>query len=176
MAEFNDGVISGDITGSDGVFAGTLTADAIDAVDNVTIRGKSVAVTVSGYLADSGQKWDDDGIYRDVHKVAITTPPGDTKGGIFRTIFQFKTIDGKGDNQWFRCQFRILRDTETLWESAEAYQGIYQYAGQYFSFLVAGSMSYGLHTFTLQYRIFPATTNAYPRFYNVRSVVDYSRK
>ena len=175
-AEFNDGTFSGDISGSDGVFSGTLTADAINAVDNITLAGKSVAVTQTAYLADSGYRWNDDAIYRDVHRIAILTPPKDRKGGTFRVVFQFKTIDGRGDNAHFDCQFRILHNTAIAWESGKAPQAIYQYAGQYFSFIVLGNMTYGHHTFSLQYRIFPRPTNAYPRFYNVRIVLDYIRK
>ena len=176
LAEFNNGTFDGDITGTDGVFSGTLTADAVNAVDNITIAGSSVAVTESAFLADTGLRWNDDAIYRDVHKINILTPPKDREGGIFRVLFQFQTIDGKDDNAHFDCQFRILHNTTTVWESGIAPQRIYQYAGQYFSFLVSGAMTFGLHTFSLQYRIFPSPTNAYPRFYNVRVVLDYVRK
>lgn len=176
FAEFNNGTFSGDISGCDGVFSGTLTADAINAVDNITIAGKSVAVTETAYVADTGLIWTDDGVYRDVIKIAIVTPPGDDKGGIYKVLFQFKTIDGKDDNQYFNCQFKITMDSVNVWESAMSIQQMFQYAGQYFSFVSIGNMSYGLHTFCLQYRIFTRPTNAYPRFFNVRAILDYSRK
>ena len=175
-AEFNNGTFTGDITGTNGAFRGTLTAEAVDAVKNLTIKGQSVAITESSYLDDTGYRWDDDGRYRDVHSVSVLTPPDDDEGGFYRVLFQFKTIDGKGDNANFRCQFCILLDSMIVWESIEAHQRMYQYAGQYFSFIQAGTMTYGLHTLTLQYRIFSAPTNAYPRFFDIRCVLDYIRK
>ena len=45
MAEFNDATFAGDVSGLDGTFSGTLTAQAINAANNINIAGNSVART-----------------------------------------------------------------------------------------------------------------------------------
>lgn len=43
--EFGAGVFRGTLQGADGTFSGTLTANAVDAVDTINLRGNSVIIT-----------------------------------------------------------------------------------------------------------------------------------
>lgn len=108
-AEFNDGIFRGNLEAAEGAFGGTLTASAVDAVNNLNLRGGSVATTsvvsasnVSGLGAGNTHVW------TTVMSIAFATAPDDPDGGLVRVVAGWKAYNaGDSLNCWLECRILV---------------------------------------------------------------------
>lgn len=178
-AEFQNAVIGGDISFMEGTFQGKLTAQAINAVNNLNIRGKSAAVTYVTNLAEANSLthgFDDDGVYRNVHQIAVEVPVG--YNGVWVAVsMSYQIADEREDNDQFPCRSRILVDDSVYWQSSLSYFGnYYRHFTHHAHEVVAYLSGSGFHTISLQWMWASRTTNVYPVFRNIRFRADVVKK
>jgi hypothetical protein len=69
-AELNSATLRGQLVGVTGTFSGSLTADAVNAVDTINLAGQAVTIPVSAYTA-SFDSWDGQTTYLAVQQATI---------------------------------------------------------------------------------------------------------
>lgn len=176
-AEFNNAIFRGNISGMTGTFKGRLTANTLNAVSNLNVRGKAVAITTAVYVGTLQGIFDDDAIYRSILNINFVVPAADLSGGAYWAALTYDIADNKSDNNYFLCQYRILVDGNIYFESTPV--TFWKYINMFKNFYheIAGiATGPGTHSITLQYRWFDKKTNVYPRFDNIMGRVDYIRK
>lgn len=110
-AEFNDAIFNGNVSGLSGTFSGTLTADAVDAVGNVTIRGESIAITVVVMMDVVG-----------FSEVALVIEVPENESGVVFLSLQMRLL-GPYFNKWgdyYRAAFSFFHNEEMLFVTSEA--------------------------------------------------------
>lgn len=184
-AEFQNALITGDVSALTGTFEGRLDANAIDAVSRLNIAGRAVAVTQvfeSAPNTGTTKGFNDDGVYRTLMSIALEIPFGNGAGCWADISCQYHVVDNKGDeNAGFPCQYRILLDGVPYFTSIVCYFGPYFYSvnpaqsnfiHEMLLYLSAGQV----HTISIQWRWFEAVTNVYPEFSALRMRADIIRK
>lgn len=179
QAEFNNAIFRGKLDGVGGIFSGTLTANAIDAVSNLNIAGGSTAITTISevpYVVG----FDDDEIWRNVHAHSFYVPPEDTSGGWAYCSIQYllSNTHNSGNKVGWGTQYRVLFNGSVIFSSPMWFGFGWAYnVIQYFKHEIGARVpGPGYHTFAVQYRWQSERTNVYPRFDNVMFQVDYVRK
>lgn len=177
QAEFNNALFNGDVSGMEGTFKGKLTANAIDAVKNLTIAGRAAAITTVSYVPYVANIFDDDSVWRTVHSLTFQVPVSDTEGGWVTAGIQYFINDQRYDNDGFQTEYRLLVDGRIIFTSpfASSFKWFYRIY-KYFYHEVSTRVGTGYHTIALQYRWHDAPTNVYPEFYDVAIRADYVRK
>lgn len=175
-AEFNNAIIRGDISALNGTFSGKLTVGTLNAVSNLNVRGKSVAITTVTQQAVVEGIFNDDGIYRTVGSVTFQVPASDLNGGTYWAALQYEIADNRGDNDFFLTQYQIVVDGVAIYTSGlhNFYIFIRNIKNYYHE--ICGPCGPGYHTISFQYRWLDSQTNVYPRFNNILARVDYIRK
>lgn len=178
QAEFNNAKFNGNVSGMEGTFQGKLTANAIDAVKNLTIAGKAAAITTVSYKSYVAGIFDDDSIWRTVSDCTFTVPSADQQGGWVTAAIQYQIDDQKRDNDRFPTEYRILLDGAVIFTSPNSalFKWFYVSFKWFFHEVSARVTSPGYHTIALQYRWHDAPTNVYPQFYDITIRTDYIRK
>lgn len=181
QGEFNNAIFRGNISMLEGTFEGSLTANAVNAVKNLNIKGGAVAITTVSTIREvsrrTGFHFNDDAVWRSIHTLTIETPP-DSSGGWLAAGIQYLIDDQKRDNGMFPCQMRIIIDgrvvyTSPAWSLFSYYYVIHKH---FFHEVVERVSSARYHTVTLQYRWDEYPTNVYPEFYDVVIRADYFRR
>lgn len=177
QAEFNNAIFNGNVSAMEGTFDGTLTANAIDAVKNLTIAGQATAITTVSHVAYVANIFDDDSVWRSVHTLTFQTPSNDLDGGWVTAGIQYYINDQRQDNDIFRTEYRILIDEQVIFASPRStnFKWFYRVFKHFFH-EVSAKVGPGYHTIALQYRWHDYTTNVYPEFYDVTIRADYIRK
>lgn len=178
QGELNNAIFNGNVSGMYGTFQGSLTANAINAVNNITLAGKSTAITTVGYVSYVAGGFNDDAVWRAVSQLAFDVPSVDQFGGWVSTSFQYRISDSRGDNDLFLTKYRIVIDGVVIWESPVWSKFMYFYrAIKYFYHEVAARVTGpGTHLVSLQYKWAASHTNVYPEFYDITMRADYIRK
>lgn len=97
------GSFSGHLEAASGSFKGTLTADAVDAVSEINIRGNSVSVTTAGMGGDVGyEQWTSGNSVQLQDAVQIYVEPM----GFSKTVFWSIHARGQGNGTPHRCRIR----------------------------------------------------------------------
>lgn len=185
QGEFNNVIFGGNVSSLEGTFQGTLNAGTIDAVGNLNIAGRAVALTTVSQLAYANRyshNFDDDGVWRTVHSLSFTVPSQDTSGGWISAVIQYYIGDQRRDNDLFETGMRILLDGEVIFTSenntqmGHLFTYFYDHVKYFYHEITANVTSPGTHTVGFQYRWKPNNTNVYPEFYDATLRVDYIRK
>lgn len=178
QGEFNNAIFNGDVSAMEGTFSGTLTANAINAVKNINIAGKTAALTYVSSRDRVVGIFDDDSIWREVHGLTFQIPASDTSGGWVSAGIQYDIDDQRDDNDQFPCQYRVLVDGAIVWTSpgSAKFGYFYRKVKTFFHEIVKRVSSPGYHTISLQYRWHDYNTNCYPDFRNIVIRADYIRK
>ena len=178
-AEFHNALITGDVSALDGYFAGKLTANAVDALDNLHITGRAAAITSVKTWAQvdyNTNGFNDDGVYRTVCDQTIEVPEG-MSGAYCAVAIQYEIDDAQGDNDMFICRYRILADGASYYTNARAKFGlfyeVYPHQIHEIVFWFSGS---GTHTVAMQWLWESNVTNVYPIFKNITMRTDMIRK
>jgi hypothetical protein len=177
MAEFNDATFAGDVSGLDGTFSGTLTAQAINAANNINIAGNSVArTTVSTRALSDG--FNDDSIWRSMHSLTFQVPQEDTRGGWMSAAIQYTIGDRKGDNDRFMMEMRIRLNGLVLYTSPVSFPfgGFYTNFRDMYHEVSAFISEPGNYQLSVDFRWHDYPTNMYAFFTNTVIRVDYIRK
>ena len=171
--EFNNARFGGDITSLEGTFSGVLTADAVDAVKNLTIAGRSVART---WVAEIPEKtgFDDDSVYRDVVRI-ICAVPAHERGTLLVTC-QYDIDDGKWDNDGFPCRHRVIVNDKTLYTSTTQPFGNFYRQEKRILHVVSGAAAGGNNVVAVQWAWDNIATNMYAIFRNIRIRADFIKK
>lgn len=177
QAEFNNAIFNGNVSAMEGTFDGALTANAIDAVKNLTIAGRATAITTVSYIGYVPDIFDDDSVWRSVHTLSFQVPSSDLQGGWVTAGIQYYINDQRQDNDRFQTEYRILIDGQVVFTSPKSTQFKWFYrVFKYFFHEVSAKVGPGYHTIALQYRWHDYPTNVYPEFYDVTIRADYIRK
>lgn len=178
MAEFNDATFAGDVSGLDGTFSGTLTAQAINAANNINIAGNSVARTTVSTRAISNS-FNDDSVWRTVHSHTIRVPEEDINGGWIANSIQYECYDRKGRENWhFAAQFRFRINGLVIYTSPDwIYLGNFYYAfGAMYSEINHRLDRPGSYEISMDLVVGDEPTNMYIEFTNIVFRTDYFRK
>lgn len=177
MAEFNDATFAGDVSGLDGTFTGTLTAQAVNAANNINIRGNSVAQTAVTTKA-SATGFNDDSIWRSVHSLTFTVPDEDIYGGWLSAAIQYSVLDSKGDNHFFYMEMRIRINGLIIYTSPESmpFGNFYDCFDHLYHEVSWRVPQPGTYTISLDFRWHNSDTNMYAKFYDIVIRNDYIRK
>lgn len=178
-AEFHNALITGDVSGLNGYFGGKLTANAINAIDNLHITGRAAAITAV-YKKDRISKpefdFDDDGIYKTIAQQQITVPEG-MSGAYCAVAIQYTIQDEREDNWMFMCRYRILQDGKAYYTNPRKQFGSFYAAYPYHIHeMVLWFSGAGTHTVAMQWLWEPAETNVYPVFVDLTMRMDLIRK
>lgn len=178
-AEFHNALITGDVSALDGYFAGTLDANAVDALDNLHITGRAAAITsVQQWARADGAShgFNDDGVYRTVCDQTIVVPEG-MSGAYCAVAIQYEIDDARGDNDMFVCRYRILQDGKSYYTNARMKFGLfYEVYPHHIHEMVLWFSGAGTHTVAMQWLWEPNNTNVYPIFKNITMRTDLIRK
>ena len=181
QGEFNNAIFNGDISAMEGTFQGSLTAKSINAVTNLNLKSGSVATTTVSRLSYAGRYthgFDDDSVWRSVHRLTFLVPSSDIYGGWVSAGIQYRISDARGDNDRFPTQSRLLLDGQVIYTSPAwtSFKWYYRVIREFFHELTARIGGPGYHTIELQYRWADAPTNVYPEFFDVTIRADYFRR
>lgn len=178
QGELNNAIFNGNVSGMYGTFQGSLTANAVNAVRNLTLAGKSTAVTTVGYVSYVGGIFNDDSIWRVVSQLAFDVPSADQSGGWVTAGIQYRIGDEGGYNEMFPTQYRIVMDGVVIWSSPVWTKFKYFYVAikNFYHEVAARVTSPGTHLVSLQYRWGSINTNVYPQFFDITMRTDYIRK
>lgn len=179
-AEFQNALITGDISALTGTFDGKLDANAVNAVSNLNIAGKAVATTdvrTRAVASPESHGFNDDGVYRSLMDAAIEVPQG-MNGAWAAVTMQYGVKDNKGsENGGFPCQYRILVDGVAYFTSAvEPFFWWFRRFDNHLHEMLLYLSGAGTHTVALQYRWFDEPTNVYPQFNDLLYRIDLIRK
>lgn len=95
-AEFNSGVVRGDVTGAVGTFSGKLSTNAVDAVSNLNLRHGSVAVSAGAFAA--GPFVFEEGVPQRLLRLQFnTTAPGAL---FIRVCYRFGGVNPGENSVW----------------------------------------------------------------------------
>ena len=178
MAEFNDATFAGDVSGLDGTFSGTLTAQAINAANNINIRGNSVATTTITTRAVSNS-FNDDSVWRSVHSHVVRVPEQDINGGWISTSVQYSVYDRKGSENWhFLAQLRFRINGLVVYNTPGwmPLGMMYRVFGDMYTELVYRVDRPGNYEISLDLCVQDRATNMYIEFVNIVFRSDYFRK
>lgn len=178
-AEFHNALITGDVSALDGTFTGKLTANAVNALDNLHITGRSAAITkIDRWAVVNPQTngFNDDGIYRNVCQQQIEVPEG-MSGAFCAVAIQYKINDQRGDNANFISRYRILQDGQAYYTGKRIFFGIFYGRFNYHIHeIVLWLSGAGTHTVSMAWLWEPNETNVYPQFENIIMRTDLIRK
>ena len=178
-AEFHNALITGDVSGLNGYFSGKLTANAVDAIDNLHITGRAAAITSVKTIAwadSASHGFDDDGVYRTICDQVIVVPEG-MSGAYCAVAIQYEIDDAQGDNDMFICRYRLLQDGKSYYTNARAKFGLfYEVYPHQIHEMVMWFSGAGSHTVSMQWLWEPNNTNVYPIFKNITIRTDLIRK
>lgn len=177
MAEFNDATFAGDVSGLEGTFNGTLTAQAVNAANNINIRGNSIAqTTITTRASSSG--FDDDSVWRSAHSLTFVVPPEDVNGGWMSTAIQYSVLDRKGDNAHFLMEMRIRLNGVVIYTSPNSFTfgAFYNVFNHMYHEVSRRVPAPGTYTISLDFRWHDSATNMYAVFYDIVIRNDYLRK
>jgi hypothetical protein len=121
MAEFAEGKFGGNVSGVTGTFSGVLTAEAVDAVSNLTIAGNSVAKTTSVTATRSPPSghFPEDASYK-IMTANVVVPNEDTNGGkaLINVYLLSKNNNNDRDQNNFASEFYLTLNGVEVWRDA----------------------------------------------------------
>lgn len=178
-AEFQNALITGDISALTGTFAGKLDVNALDVVSRLNISGRAVAITsvASAAIANPNtHHFNDDGVWRTLISTTVDVPQGTANGTFAAIAIQYNIRDQRGDNDQFSYNGRLVIDG-TVYDTVNGKFGIfYRYNPCQIYEIVYYLAGAGTHTISFDVRWFDQPTNVYPEFTNIVIRCDVIRK
>lgn len=178
-AEFQNALITGDISALTGTFAGKLDVNALDVVSRLNISGRAVAITSVAYKKIANPTTDhfnDDGVWRTLISTTVDVPQGTANGTFAAIAVQYKIADQRGDNDQFPYNGRLVIDG-TVYDTVNGRFGIfYRYNPCQIYEVVYYLAGAGTHTISFDVRWFDMKTNVYPEFTDIVIRCDVIRK
>lgn len=178
-AEFQNALITGDISALTGTFAGKLDVNALDVVSRLNISGRAVAITsvASTAIANPNtHQFNDDGVWRRLISTTVDVPAGTANGTFAAIAIQYNIRDQKGDNDDFSYNGRLVIDG-VVYDTVKGKFGIfYRYNPCQIYEIIYYLAGAGTHTISFDVRWFDQKTNVYPEFTNIVIRCDVIRK
>ena len=178
-AEFQNALITGDISALTGTFAGKLDVNALDVVSRLNISGRAVAITSVASTAIANpttHQFNDDGVWRTLISTTVDVPQGTANGTFAAIAVQYKIADQRGDNDQFPYNGRLVIDG-TVYDTVNGRFGIfYRYNPCQIYEVVYYLAGAGTHTISFDVRWFDMKTNVYPEFTDIVIRCDVIRK
>ncbi|MCW7556482.1 hypothetical protein NX722_28370 [Endozoicomonas gorgoniicola] len=179
QAEFNDATFSGDVSSLTGTFRGTLTADAINAVKNVTIAGNSVARSFYVYHPNPINVHTDG--YQVLSSIAFNIPSGIATSritAIARATFRLNIDHGS----WNASEIKKIMHFRTVMNGVvvDSFDSrVAMFTQKYkhvpnplLQFNIVAPCSVGLNSLSVQMFVSNSGPNIYPTCTNREFVVD----
>lgn len=187
QGEFVNAIFNGVLDVRNSTFDGSFTADAINVIDNIHIRGQAVATTTMTYIptigkggGPDGKLGEDDGQFHDVVSHTFYVDPNDFNGGWAYINVQWLISNTRHsqDKEAWHVKHQVLINGElnyfTPYYSPYA---MYFRAIQNFKYTnVIPINSPGYYTVQLQFAFQSENTNVYPYWDEIFVRVDYLKK
>lgn len=180
MAEFTGGIFKdGSVASSTGTFSGTLTANAVDAADNINIGGAQVAATTSVFRnrkPTSG--FFNEGQISNIVNFSLDVPSADTSGGvaIISAFFSLKNNSTSGGQANFLYQLRMKKGNTVVWENGWNNLAAIHTLPEYIYIEQIPTLMPGTHSYNIEIEITDANTNPAAYADEISVVIDYIRK
>lgn len=176
MAEFNDGIFRGDIGALDGTFSGVLTANAVDAVQNININGNAVAISAAGAITRYPTTgYCPEGQTATVFSFSFNIP--DTDGvALLRVALTLHNGDNDNSQKYFDYRQTLDLNGVTLYDSTLLPLIDSYYAPQRFIFETVLPVTVGNNMLSFYHYTTSDATTPYPYYQNISYSMDFVRK